>query len=47
MKRDKEKEFICKQCNQFLDSKELVNGKCPHCKNDEDLFINEQSDIEL
>ena len=42
-KDDKEKEFICRQCATFLDSNELIEGKCPNCLNDEDLFINEES----
>lgn len=41
MKADKEKEFICRQCSTYLDSEELLDGKCPNCETDEDLFINE------
>ena len=41
MKNNKEKEFMCRQCGEFLDSEELVEGKCPNCETDEDIFINE------
>jgi len=41
-KPDIEKEFICRQCNTYLDNSELEDGKCPNCKNDEDIFINEK-----
>ena len=40
------KEFHCRQCNIFLDSDELKKGKCPNCKNDEDLFNNELNEEE-
>lgn len=42
MKTDNEKEFICRQCGTFLDSEDLIEGKCPNCETDEDLFINEE-----
>ncbi len=41
LKNNKEKEFMCRQCGEFLDSEELVEGKCPNCETDEDIFINE------
>jgi rubrerythrin len=40
-KEDKDKDFICRQCNIYLDVHDLVDGKCPNCNNDEDVFINE------
>ena len=40
-KPDKDKEFNCRQCSTYLDSTELVDGKCPNCKTDEDLFMND------
>jgi Zn finger protein HypA/HybF involved in hydrogenase expression len=43
-KDDKDKKFVCRQCNTFLDAEELVNGCCPNCKNDEDVFINENDE---
>lgn len=39
------KEFICRQCNTFLNTEDLEDGKCPNCKNDEDVFINDSEDI--
>ena len=36
------KEFHCRQCSLFLDSDELVDGNCPSCDNDEDVFLNEE-----
>lgn len=39
-KQDKDKDFNCRQCGAFLDKEELVDSKCPNCKTDEDLFIN-------
>jgi Zn finger protein HypA/HybF involved in hydrogenase expression len=42
MKDEKEKEFICRQCSIFLYATELQAVKCPSCRNDEDVFINEQ-----
>lgn len=44
MKTDKEKELVCRQCPLFLDTEDLVEGKCPSCENDEDLFQNEDED---
>lgn len=41
LKEDKDKYFVCKMCNLFLDINELVNGKCPDCKSDDNLFHNE------
>lgn len=41
MKNKKDKEFICRQCGISLDAEELVEGNCPSCENDEDVFINE------
>ncbi len=40
-KQEYKKEFICKQCGTFLDTNELIEGNCPDCENDEDLFIND------
>ena len=43
-KDNKEKEFVCRQCNTYLDTNELEDGKCPNCKNDEDIFINNEDE---
>ena len=40
-KNENEKEFFCKQCAIFYDAKELEDGKCPECKTDDELFIND------
>ena len=40
----KDKEFQCRQCNSFLDSEELVDGKCPDCETDEELYQNSIGD---
>lgn len=40
-KSNKEKDFYCRQCSNFLDAHELINGCCPECENDEDVFIND------
>lgn len=37
----KDREFTCRQCNFFLDQEELIDGCCPNCGTDEDLFMNE------
>lgn len=39
-KNESSKEFECRQCTIFLNSNELIKGKCPDCENDEDLFEN-------
>ena len=39
-KDDRNKELICRQCSLFLDSEDLVDGKCPECGNDEAIFLN-------
>jgi len=41
VKNDKDKEFVCRQCASYLDTHELIEGKCPDCNNDEDLFVND------
>lgn len=41
MKQYNEKELVCRQCGIFLDRQELVDGNCPSCENDEDVFIND------
>ena len=38
---DKNKEFVCRRCSVFLNKEDLVDGKCPDCGSDEDIFINE------
>jgi len=43
IEKPKEKEFICRDCNTFLDSKELKNGQCPHCGSDA-VFLNDVED---
>ena len=40
-KLDKDKEFICRKCVTFLDTEDLVDGKCPKCDTDEHVFLNE------
>lgn len=40
-KQDSEKEFICRQCETFLDQNELLDGKCPSCETDDYLFNND------
>lgn len=40
----KGKEFICRQCSTFLDASDLVDGNCPNCKSDEDIFVNEEEE---
>ncbi len=40
-KKDKKKEFVCRRCMTFLDTKDLVFGKCPKCKTDEFVFEND------
>lgn len=44
-KEENEKEFICRRCSKFLDTEDLVNGKCPNCKTDENIYINEERDL--
>jgi len=34
-----EKELHCRQCGTFLDNEDLVDGKCPNCGTDEDIFL--------
>lgn len=41
MKEENEKELFCRQCAKFLDSQELVDGNCPSCMSDEDVFTND------
>lgn len=38
---NKDKEFICRMCSTFLNKEDLVEGSCPDCGSDEDIFINE------
>jgi rubrerythrin len=40
-KENKGKELVCRQCNTYLSTDDLENGKCPNCENDEDIFIYE------
>lgn len=40
-KDKKTKEFVCRQCVTFLDTCDLKNGKCPNCKTDEYVYIND------
>ena len=44
MNDEQDKEFICKQCACFLDANELIEGQCPNCLNDEDVFINDKNE---
>jgi len=41
MKDDKEKEFVCRRCLLFLDTEDLIDGKCPECESDEHIYTNE------
>ena len=41
---DSSKEFICRQCSTFLGVEDLVDGKCPNCDTDEDIFTNDIED---
>jgi len=43
---ESEKEFVCRQCGMFLDSKDLIDGKCPCCNSDENIFINDLNEQE-
>ena len=43
-KEETEKEFICRRCSKFLDTEDLVDGKCPYCETDEDIYLNELND---
>lgn len=36
-----DREFVCRQCGEFLDSRDLKEGMCPNCGTDEDLFHND------
>lgn len=38
---DTHKEFVCRQCTTFLNSEDLVDGKCPNCNTDEDIVAND------
>jgi rubrerythrin len=46
MEEETKKEFICRQCGTFLDSEDLINGNCPNCENDEDIFMNDLNEDE-
>ena len=39
-----DKEFICRQCSTYLNADDLIDGNCPNCENDEDIFINEDEE---
>ena len=41
MKDETKKEWICRACLKFLDSEELVDGECPNCETDENIFLND------
>jgi len=41
------KEFYCRQCSTFLDTKDLKEGNCPECGSIEDLFYNEGNGINI
>lgn len=40
-KEDTDKEFVCKECNTFLDQNELEDGNCPNCESDDNVFHND------
>ena len=42
-KNENKKEFVCRRCLLFLNAEDFVDGKCPECGNDEDIF---QNDVE-
>jgi rubrerythrin len=39
-----EKEFICRRCCIFLNTVDLEDSKCPACKTDGDIFLNDLID---
>lgn len=41
MKEDNKKEFVCRQCYLFLDSEDFLDGACPECGSDENIFHND------
>ena len=41
MKKDTEKEFLCRRCSTFLDVEDFDNGGCPNCETDEYIFTND------
>jgi len=43
---NKDKEFHCRQCGAFLDSEDIVDGNCPNCETDEDIYINDDGNEE-
>ena len=43
-KDDTKKEFVCRQCMTFLDTEDLIDGKCPKCNTDESVFANDLND---
>jgi Zn finger protein HypA/HybF involved in hydrogenase expression len=43
-KDETKKEFVCRRCVKFLDTKDLKNGKCPNCNTDEDIYNNDLND---
>ena len=45
-KKDIEKKFICRACAEFFDEEDLDKGKCPTCKTDERVFINDLLDTD-
>lgn len=40
-KDETKKEFVCRACEKFLDSEELIDGKCPICNSNENIFNND------
>lgn len=45
-KYESKKEFVCRNCGKFLNVVDLIDGKCPLCKSDENIFQNDFSDEE-
>ena len=39
--KEKDKDFVCRHCARFLNSVDLDKGKCPDCKSDEGIFLND------
>jgi rubrerythrin len=44
-KDETKKEFVCRQCGRFLNAEELIDGKCPKCDTDDDVFLNDLNEV--
>lgn len=36
------KDIVCRGCANFFNNQELIEGKCPICETDENLYLNEK-----